>query len=125
MRWCPWFAKEINVASIAGSFTFFIETNGVVSHDFKVTVEREFDIERGYEDWELRPYGKPEVSIYAGSMLLWVGEPAEMAGWLKDKVEHQIEMENDWGITREDIRDAVLDERETEQFYREHAPGVL
>jgi hypothetical protein len=112
------------MAGVTGNIEFYTGTM-TETHDLRITVQQDFEVVHGEEGFETVEYGKPEVCIYAGAMILWVGKPEEMTPcWIKDLVDAKIKA-GDWGIEDTDLMDAIAEDAEALQFAREHAAGMI
>jgi hypothetical protein len=112
------------MAGLTGEIEFYTNPGSMDPHDLRVKITQDFEVIHGEEGFELKAYDKPEVAIYAGHMLLWAGKPEEMSGWLKEAVDGRIKA-GEWGITDEDMMDAIAEDAEHAEFIRDHAPGVI
>lgn len=110
------------MAGVTGEIEFYTGSMAE-THDLQIKITQDFEVIHGACGFETKAYGKPEVTIYAGTMLLWVGKPEEMSGWLQEAVESRIKS-GEWGIEDTDLMDAIAEDAEADLFDREHAVGL-
>lgn len=110
------------MAGLMGEFEFFTGTM-TETRDLRIKVTQDFEVIHGACGFETRPYGVPEVAVMIGTWCMWAGKLPEMSGWLGEMVKGRIAAENDWGITTEDMTDAIAEDAEHADFIRNHVVG--
>lgn len=95
------------MAGVTGEIEF---NAGTRTHEIRVRVAQEFEVIYGANGFEIKKHGEADVAIWAGEMLIGVKPPAHLCGWLGAFILDRIASEKSWGITTEDMTDAIAED---------------